>query len=409
VFGLRDDHDVPTCPTGDGRLPSRYDATLIIGRATSTHGKRTWIQMMTRVDGKWTGRIGVGARAERYDADLRGVVEVRSGVEIASTGKVLRRDATRTYRIALTKQGIPIGTEVTAVASDLRVRTPKGTRIDSQDDLGRVTAAVLGIAIAMDDIEKELAKGDERWYERRECAVIDYTRSPEKVVKGGSGEWEAWVKAADGGPVTASRWAPSSSCGTLTTTTIGPDRARMRVTDTTSTWDYEPHAPACIAIDDVTTPAGRPRLILSTIDVEPPGRWRYTIKILYNADMGPDVAPTAMTGTGTVVLGPRERETMGTGSYSGTEWASDVLNTCGEDMTRTRAFTGTATVGATANDDGTVSVAFTANERPLTMAWIVVVPPAGGTERITAKQPFCGEPGRAATQADITVTRTKIE
>ncbi|MES1192753.1 MAG: hypothetical protein ABUM26_00395, partial [Solirubrobacterales bacterium] len=107
MFGLRKDHDVPSCPTGDGQLPARYDSTLIIGRATSTHGKRTWVRMTTRVDGKWIGRIGVGARAERYDADLRGVVEVRSGIEIASTGKVLRRDATRTYRIALTKQGIP--------------------------------------------------------------------------------------------------------------------------------------------------------------------------------------------------------------------------------------------------------------------------------------------------------------
>ncbi|MES1192690.1 MAG: hypothetical protein ABUM26_00080, partial [Solirubrobacterales bacterium] len=303
---------------------------------------------------------------------------------------------------------IPIGTDIEAVSSALRMRTPKGTRIDTQDDLDRLTTSALGIAIAMDDIDKELAKGDERWYERRECAVIDYTRSPEKVVKGGSGEWEAWVTAADGKPVTASQWSPSSSCGTLSTTTIGPDRARMRVTDTTNTWDYEPHTPACVAIE-VTTPAGRPRLVLNTIDVEPPGRWRYTFKVLYNADMGPDVAPTAMTGSGSVVLGPREREAMGTGSYSGTEWASGVENTCGEDMTRTRAFSGTATVGATANDDGTVSVAFTANERPLTMAWIVVVPPEGGTERITAKQPFCGEAGRAATQADITVTRTKIE
>lgn len=408
TFGLRKGHDVPSCPTGDGRLPARYDSTMIVGRATSTHGKRTWIRMTTRVDGKWTGRIGVGARAERYDADLRGVVEVRSGVEIASTGKVLRRDATRTYRVALTKQGIPIGTDIKSVGSELRMRTPKGTRVDSQDDLDRLTGAALGIAIAMEDIDAELAKGDERWFQRRECAVIDYTRSPEKVVKGGSGEWEAWVTAADGVPVTGSRWAPSSTCGALSTTTVGANRARMRVTDTAGTWDYEPHAPACVAID-VTTPAGRPRLVLSTIDVEPPGRWRYTIKVVYKADMGSDVVQTEMTGSGSVVLGPRERETIGTGSYSGTEWASGVDNTCGEDMTRARGFTGTATVGATANDDGTVSVAFTANERPLTMAWIVVVPATGGTERITAKQPFCGEPGRAATQSDITVTRTKIE
>jgi hypothetical protein len=55
-----------------------------------------------------------------------------------------------------------------------------------------------------------------------------------------------------------------------------------------------------------------------------------------------------------------------------------------------------------------VTLGFTANLRPFEAAWIVTLPVTGGEKTITARQPFCGAPGLAATTAKITLTATPV-
>lgn len=123
--------------------------------------------------------------------------------------------------------------------------------------------------------------------------------------------------------------------------------------------------------------------------------------------MGTGIAETNMTGTGTVTLAPEDSFVLGSGTYKGTEWDQTPLNTCGQGMERARGFSRAATVGAEIQGDE-LSIGFTANERPFDMAWIVTVPQTGGTRTITAKQPFCGEAGKAATTTTIVVTATPV-
>lgn len=412
TLGIVDKLDVPRCPAGDGQLPAKHDYTFTFGRAAAVHGKRYWFLVTMKVDGPWKGHVGVGAKVETYDFDLRAAVEIRAGVEIAATGKALKREPTRTYRAALTKSGIPIATPVEQIARDMRLRGPKGARAVDQKELEAFGSAAYGMGIGLGEILSELRKGDERWYDQRACATLDSDASPEHVVPGGAGDFDVWVRAADGTPVSASQWTPradNGTCGTMTWSPAGPDRARFHVADTARAWDWDPSVSAC-AQSEVTTPAGRPRVFERSIFVEPPAKYAYTIKVTYGEDMGPGIARTDMTGSGSVTLEPGQAEAMGSGSYTGAEWDGGVGNPCGDDMQRSRTFSGEASVGATANDDGTVTVAYIATARALRMSWLIVLagPGQGKVEHITAKQPFCGEAGRAATTADVVVTATKV-
>jgi len=136
-------------------------------------------------------------------------------------------------------------------------------------------------------------------------------------------------------------------------------------------------------------------------------RWRYDIKVAFNKNMGAGIAETNATGTGSVTIGPEDGLVEGSGTYSGTEWDQTVTNTCGMDMLRARGFSSPATFGGELQGDQ-VTLGFTANLRPFEAAWIVTLPVTGGEKTITARQPFCGTPGLAATTAKITVTATPV-
>lgn len=190
--------------------------------------------------------------------------------------------------------------------------------------------------------------------------------------------------------------------------TTGPaPRSRMTVTDRAGAWGPDPRMPAC-ATAEVTTTAGRAAPFTDTIEPEQPADLRIAIDVTYDEDMGPGIAKTHMRGVGTVDLGWRETRAEGTGGYDGTEWDGGIGNPCGADMLRTRGFTGTSTVGVTRNRDGTLSVAFVADERPLRMSFRAVVTTAGGTQFFTTPQPFCGEAGRALTSAVLRVSVTPL-
>lgn len=397
----------PRCPTAAGDVPSRFDGRITYGEATAAHGRRHWTSATFRFDGPWRGQVGVGALAERFDLALRGALEIRSGVEIAATGKVLRRDATRTYRAALDRTGVPVGTSGRSLAGDLRLRGPKGTRWAGEDRVA-ASALVTEVARSVDRVTTELRDGDHRWYEQRRCArTVVQTRTPERVTKGAAAQWVVQATTATGEPVADARWSAASACGELAAeTTTGPV-LRMTVTDRAGAWGPDPRTPAC-ATAEVTTTAGRAAPFADTIEPEQPADLRVAIDVTYHEDMGDGIAKTDMRGVGTVDLGWRERTAEGTGGYDGTEWDGGIGNPCGADMLRTRGFTGTATVGVSRNRDGTLSVAFTANERPLRMSFLAVVTTAGGTQFFNTPQPFCGEVGRALTSATMRVTVTPL-
>jgi hypothetical protein len=109
---------VPDCPRANGDVPATYDHSFSFGQATASHGKRTWTLATVRIETTWTGHVGVGAKAETFDFALRGELTIKSGVEIASTGKVLKRMPTRTYRAALTRRGVRVGADPLQFARD---------------------------------------------------------------------------------------------------------------------------------------------------------------------------------------------------------------------------------------------------------------------------------------------------
>ena len=194
-MGLEKANSVPSCPQANGDVPAKLDETMTFGAGTAEHGKRTWAVVTTRNEATWTGHVGVGAKAETFDVAFRGEVSIKSGVEIASTGKVLKRNPTRTYRSALTKKGVPVKFDLIALAKELTFRGPKGERGDAKD-LDALTALVTTSMFGLSDIRSELEKGDTRWYDQRACAELDFNSTPEKVVKGGRADWNAWVNAA---------------------------------------------------------------------------------------------------------------------------------------------------------------------------------------------------------------------
>lgn len=409
TLGTSTQPKVPECPTAAGDVPTPYETSFVIGKATTEHGKRTWFRTELRMEGRWHGYVGVGARAERYDLDVRGTTEQRSGVEIASTGKVLRRNPTRVYRTVLRKRGLAIGTDPTSLIREVTIRGPKGTRFEQADV--QPATALMGLTVdAVSHANHELPKGDERWYEQRACAKVDHTWAPSRVVKGGRADWDVTAYAKDGAVVAAARWTPTSSCGALTASgTTGPT-IHIGVADAARGWGIDTGNGAC-AKAELTTTAGRPQPFDHSIPPEPRRTLKLAISVRYHKNPGAGNAPTHMAGTGTVTLGDAATAgelVMGSGQYDGTEWDQRIDNTCGQDMQALRAFGGRATVGAQRHDDGTMTVAFTADERPFEMAWIVVLPDRGGTQVIEADQPFCGKPEGAHTKTTFTVTVTEI-
>lgn len=400
TLGLERAEVVPDCPRANGDVPATWDHTYTFGKAVAKHGKRTWTLVRLRVEATWTGHVGAGAKAETFDFTLRGEVSVRSGVEIAATGKALERMPTRTYRSALTKRDVKVGTDAMRFAKELTLRGPKGARATAEDiqpATGLLTASVM----AVNDMSDALERGDRRWYEQRACATLDFSSTPERVVKGGRADWDVRVLASDGTPAADARWAPASGCGELTASATSGPAITLAVTDARGAWGPNPYAGAC-ATAEVTSTAGRPRAFDHSIPPEEAKRRRYAISVMFNKSMGPGIAETDATGTGTVTAGPGDGLVIGTGSFGGTEWDATVTNTCGQDMARTRPFSSPATVGAEVESDE-VTIAFTADLRPLDAAWIVTLPIAGGERTFTSRQPFCGTPGLALTTATIRV------
>lgn len=407
VFGIgRSGPPTPNCPTSAGDVPSTLRQEHTIGMIVADGRKRHRRVVKQVIEGRWHGYVAVSARAQRFDVALRGSLEVRAQTESAS-GKVLKREGTRTFRTAVDKKGLPIGVDPMSVVSDMRLFGPKG-RFIAFADIREATTVVVFTAAAVGEVDGELKKGDRRWYDERACATVDHTSSPERVSKGGRADWEVTAFGADGQKVADAIWAPASSCGTLTASgTRGPS-IRLAVVDSAGSWGPEPHAGAC-ATAEITTTGGRPRPFDHSISPFAAVDLRVAISIAYREDMGPGVVETNMTGGGTVTLRHGERAAEGVGQWSAREWAVSAENTCGQDMTRGRDVSGRAVVGATLNHDGTLTVAFTAWERPLNMAWIEVFTLDGGTRRLTGQKPFCGEPGGAKTTADVTVTVSRVE
>ena len=189
--------------------------------------------------------------------------------------------------------------------------------------------------MGLSDIISQLEKGDQRWHDERACATLDYTWTPEKVVKGGRADYDLKVFAEDGAPPVAANADIGSNCGTASSAAWSGTGFRFSVQDTSGAWRPNPYAGSCVSID-ITSTAGRPRIVHHSIPPLEAQRWRYDIKVTFNKNMGAGIAETNATGTGSVTIGPEDGLVEGGGTYSGTEWDGTVTNTCGMDMLRAR-------------------------------------------------------------------------
>ena len=179
------------------------------------------------------------------------------------------------------------------------------------------------------------------------------------------------------------------------------------MTDGAAVWGPNPDRGACVHAD-ATTPAGRPPVLEHAIPPAPLLRRRFAVTVRYGETMGLGITPTDFSGKGEVTIGPAETYVEGSGTYSGSEWDQRIDNTCGQDMSATRVFSGQAKLDVQRNDDGTFTIGFAALERPWRYAWIVVVPAQGGVEEIRARKPFCGQPELAVTDATVTVSGVEV-
>jgi hypothetical protein len=279
-------------------------------------------------------------------------------------------------------------------------------RISRGEEEDAMRGLLVTTLMAIGDIDTSLEKGDARWYEQRACARRDFDSSPAQVTKGGQADWDVRVTAADGAPVAAAIWTSSSGCGSITAPTSGAP-AHFTVRDGASDWGPNPDRGACVQAE-ATTPAGRTPVLEHSIPPAPLMRRRFTLSVKYGETMGMGITPTDFSGKGAITIGPDQDSAEAAGTDSRSEWDQRVDNTCGQDMSATRTFAGEGLLGVVRNDDGTFSLAFTAVERPWRYAWIVDVPPEGGTRVITDRKPFCGEPGLAATKATITVSGAEV-
>ena len=397
------------CPSAAGVVPGKVIFGITKGDSAVKNGRRTFRTVILRIEGKFTGHVGPGAKTERYDLRLRGTTEVRGGVERVAGGKLLKHLPTRTFRTALDKTGIPISTDPVSLVREIRGFAPGGRRAESKAELATTIDLMATTALVASFVKDRLGrKGDGRWYEQRACATLDHTRSVEKVKRGGSASWTPFVLAADGARATDGRWTAKSACGSLTPATATGPSATFTLTDPAGAWRQKPYAEACLEAE-VTSPAGRPRLFSNVIEPEPePRRYRYEIDVDYAEDMRSGAAPTRMRGTGTVEDEEGGENSLGLGAYTGTEWDGGIFNSCAQDMGRTRNISGVASVGAEIHDDGTVTIGWVAKERPLRFNWIFTLPVEGGTRVFENEQPFCGTRDDAQTRTTIKVKATPV-
>jgi hypothetical protein len=206
-------------------------------------------------------------------------------VEIASTGKVLKRNPTRTYRSALSEQRVPVGADLKGLLREFNLRGPKGARA-LPEDIQPFTGLLTMTAMGLSDIETELDKGGERWFDARACATLDYTWTPEKVVKGGRADYDLKVFAEDGTPPAAANADIGSSCGTASSAAWSGTGFRFSVQDTAGAWGPNPYAGSCVSID-ITSTAGRRRVVHHSIPPLEAQRWRYDIKVTFNKIISP--------------------------------------------------------------------------------------------------------------------------
>ena len=399
--------DIPRCPSPAGDVPSEFDSDLTFGLATAEHGVRTVVAITMKFDGPWHGYVGVGGKAERFDMTMRGAMEVRLNTEIAATGKVLQREPTRTYRSVLERKGVPIGTDGRSLLGGTRMFGPKGAISSAIDRTLSATLASL-LPVQIDAVSGLLKIGDTRWYEQRLCARTSLESSrPEQVTKGATASWQVRVTDVVGATVADAQWTVSSSCGELSTETTRGPTMRASVVDADRTWGPDPYAPGCIKAE-VTSTAGRAAVFTDTIEPKKPDGLRFSVGVTYNETMGSGIAETNMTALGTVFLPWNAEDAEGTGTYQGTEWDATPANPCGWDMGRSRGFSGKATVGVHRNDDDTFTVLFTANERPLRMSFLAIVPAQGGLSDTTGTQPFCGEPKGSKTSTKMTISTMAV-
>lgn len=402
-----DSAPTPRCPTPAGDVPSRFDTSMTIGEYTIDGGYRYVASSTVIFDDPWHGYVGTSAKAEKFDVNASGRLEIRIRVEDLKTGKIVFRDGTRTYRAVLDRKGLPIETTGASIVGGARFFGPKGA---IKSDLDRTASSALGslVAALVDTVPSSLKHGDTRWYDNRMCARVGLSQyRPSEVVKGDTATWKIDVTDERGAPAADADWTISSTCGTPAAAKARGQAIGITLPDAAGSWGPDPYAPACITAD-VTSTAGRAATFTHTIPPKKPDGYRFTIALTYDENMGPGIAPTTAHGTGSVFLPWNADAAEGKGTYEGTEWDGRIGNPCGEDMLASRGFGGTATVGVTRNDDGTFSVAWVANERPLRMSWIEVVTPEDITITRKGKQPFCGTAGLAATTTNLTITARAV-
>ena len=131
TLGMTQQHDLAALPEGRRRRPGdARPPSFTYGQAVSQTrqaDRGSWPPRGSR--STVTGHVGVGAKAETFDFALRGPSSrSSSGVEIASTGKVLKRNPTRTYRSALSKQRVPVGADLDGARSGVQPARAEGQR-----------------------------------------------------------------------------------------------------------------------------------------------------------------------------------------------------------------------------------------------------------------------------------------
>lgn len=397
-----DSTQTPRCPSPAGDVPSKFETRMTFGQYTIDDGYRYVTATTVLFDGPWHGYVGVGAKAEKFDVNASGAVEIRIHVEDRKTGKIVFRDGTRVYRAVLDRKGLPIATTGASLVGGARFFGPKG---GIKSALDRTVASALGqlVVTHIDLVPAALKDGDTRWYDNMRCARVGLNQyEPSEVRRGDTAKWTLDVTNEPGERAADAQWTFSSTCGAPSPAAPRGNPVSVSVADAASAWGPDPYAPACIKAE-VTSTAGRAATFTHEIPPKKPDGYRFTIKLTYDEQMGPGIAATNAHGSGSVFLRWDADKAEGSGTYDGTEWDGTIGNPCGDDMLATRSFGGTATVGVTRNDDGTFTVAWVANERPLRMSWLEVVTAEGATITRKHRQPFCGQAGLAATTANLTI------
>lgn len=404
-----DGTQTPRCPAPNGDVPSEFDTNMTFAQYAVDGGHRYVTATTVKFDGPWKGYVGVGAKAEKFDFSMTGTLEIRIHVEDLKTKRVLFRDGTRVYRALLDRSGLPIATKGSSLVGGARMFGPKGKL---KGDLDRKIASALGqlVVTHVDLIPSGLRLGDERWYDAMRCARIGLNQyRPSEVVRGDTGTWQFDVTNEPGERATDAQWTFSSTCGTPSAASVRGNPADTAVPDAAGAWGPDPYAPACIKAE-VTSTAGRAAAYEHTIPPKKPDGLRFNVKVTYNETMGSGVAETNVVLTGNVFLAWDAQKAEGTGTYQGDEWDGTVANPCGENMGASRGFGGKALVGAFRNRDGSISVAITAAERPLRLAFLQVLEPGqtAASRESKGTQPFCGQAGLAKTTTKFEVTSQAV-